>query len=90
MGARNGTGQPYWLKCAKCRLSLRARPNGGRNLEATGKIRPLNKSQIGRGGRRVLQHQVQYRCLDCKHEGWTRHIDAEHLLKKRHAQNRDT
>lgn len=80
MGTKGGTGQPYWLKCAKCRLSLRR--SGGMNLEATGKTLPLSKGQRGRGGRRVLQLRVQYRCLDCKHVGWSRHVDAGVLLEK--------
>lgn len=76
-GTRGGTGYPYWLVCAKCRGSYARsyQPERGMRLEATGRTKPMPHKGI-----RQTNRKIEYRCLDCKHVGWTQHIDAERLL----------
>ena len=64
-----GTGTGHW------------RRHEGTNLEATGKLRKLSPSEHGHGGVRMMGFSVQYRCRDCGHVGWTRHVDGARLLK---------
>ena len=52
------------------------------NLEATGKIRKLSDRESGHVSVRQIGFKAQYRCRDCGHVGWTRHIDAAQLLKR--------
>jgi hypothetical protein len=78
MGANNGTGYPYWLRCSKCRS--RGNRERGWSLHATGRTRPLARGQRGRGNSRATNRQIQIVCGDCGHVGWTRHKHAEDLL----------
>jgi hypothetical protein len=86
MGGKNsGTGWPHDLRCSACKRSTNnwKQPSRvGFNLEATGHVR--NWSARGRValGARGMGYQVEYRCRDCGHIGWTRHIDARRLLKR--------
>ncbi len=52
------------------------------NLEVTGKTKPLTGYARSNGGHRVAQFQVEYRCLDCKHVGWSRHSEAARKLQR--------
>lgn len=88
-GTNAGTGRPLTLRCAKCRLDyvrMRERSGCGTRLERTGRKRPLSKAQEGNGGLRVLLYQLEYRCLDCGHVGWTRMKDV--LIKPLAAQEK--
>lgn len=83
-GTNAGTGYPLTLRCGKCKRGRDYRSyrdkdmNKGTNLVRTGEVRALPKSQQGHGGIRALQHQVAYKCLDCRHVGWTRMKDILH------------
>jgi hypothetical protein len=80
MGSNGGTGYPNWLRCAKCRKSRTFRPDRtGANLEATGRTKPLRGHH---SGYRCTNRQIEYRCRECGHIGWTKHMDAERLLKR--------
>jgi hypothetical protein len=46
-------------------------------LEATGRTKPRGK--VGNPSRKASR-LVEIRCLDCKHVGWSNHVDAERLL----------
>lgn len=82
-GSNAGTGYPLTLRCAKCRLGRyewRGMHFGkyGMNLEATGRTRPLRRH--GHKGYRCTNREIEIRCLDCGHIGWSKHISAEALL----------
>jgi len=87
MGANNGTGQPYFFQCSKCRRRNNSRhrsrlPYTGHQVKLTGRKKPLSRSQQGTGGARVSQERREYECLDCGHVGWSRHKDLEHKEKR--------
>lgn len=73
MGANNGTGQPYWFKCPKCRTYRD--PRAGLDCVRTGRTRPLTKAQRGKGGARVLQERHEFYCHTCQRYGWSRQKD---------------
>lgn len=86
-GTNAGTGYPLTLRCGKCKVGINFRDfhelqYRGTNLEATGRTRPLTRQQQGRCGFGALQYRVEYRCLDCGHVGWTRHVQGAVLLKR--------
>jgi hypothetical protein len=80
MGRSHGTGFPLTLRCAKCKTRWRG---GGTNLEATGKTRKAYWRRGYTHGMRQTDRAIQYRCLDCRHVGWTQHIDGERLMQRR-------
>lgn len=78
-----GTGVPLTFMCAKCRkVAWRRTPTQatsspyGHNVVRTGRVRALS----GYAGRnqppRTLSQHHEYRCLDCGHVGWSRHVDV--------------
>lgn len=86
-GTNAGTGRPLTFQCAICRRSRYCRglfmAHRCRHTQVrTGRTRPLTRQQQGRGGPRVLQHRVEYRC-ECGHVGWSRHVDVERLPLER-------
>lgn len=85
-GTNAGTGHPLTLRCAKCRLGRdwRRHSDRGTRLEATGKWKRICALEYPIAHLRLTWRRIQYRCLDCGHIGWTRHVDAEGLLG-RHA-----
>lgn len=76
--AGRGTGVPITFGCAKCRLS-RAPYEGSRSVIApvtrTGRTKKLSKPQRTNGPPRTLRERHEYRCTQCGHVGWTRHVD---------------
>lgn len=74
MSWSHGPGIPLTFRCAKCKVG---RTYQGINLEATGKSRKRSDHDFGRIGKR----HVQYKCLDCGHVGWSKHIEANRLLE---------
>lgn len=78
-GTNAGTGQPLTLRCGKCKKYSDWRNHRPVHLEATGRWKPRND---GRGGARISDRFFEYRCLDCKHVGWSKHKDAERLFRK--------
>jgi hypothetical protein len=54
----------------------------GTNLEATGKTRKLPHDGGHTHGIRQAKRYIEYRCQDCRHIGWTRHIDGQRLLDR--------
>jgi hypothetical protein len=74
-GTNAGTGRPLFFRCSRCRKLDGSRR--GQRWEPTGRVRRLAKSQEGTGGRRVAYLRYEYRCLDCGHTGWSRHIEVE-------------
>lgn len=79
MARRDGQGRPKSLRCAKCKSAHNSR---GFRLEATGVVRPLTKQQKRTGFHvRAARERIQYRCLECQHVGWSRHVDAVRLYR---------
>lgn len=70
MGSNNGTGQPNWFRCSKCRTTLRSR-DGGWRATLTGRKRPHR----GKVGARITFVDREYTCDTCGHVGWSAHID---------------
>ena len=88
MGRSSGAGFPLTLRCYACKrkysysLSLGRRRDTGTHLESTGRTR---RGRYPRGhihGIRQTDRQIEYRCLDCGHIGWTQHSDGEALLSR--------
>lgn len=76
-GTNAGTGQPLSFRCAKCRIGAQyGMSRRGWNVELTGRTR-----EVGRGGVRMDRIAREYRCLDCKHVGWSRHYDLPRLAR---------
>lgn len=84
MGANNGTGWPLWFACAKCRKDwTRIYRDRGHAVVRTGRTRPYKG---GNRGVRGLNTFHEYRCTDCGHIGWSRHVD---IAKKPLQENLD-
>lgn len=84
-GTNGGTGRPYYFRCAACRRkhgtaeylgrSPETRGMGHvRRVELTGRRRELKP---GRSGSRNSGAAREYRCRDCGHVGWSRHVELE-------------
>ena len=73
-GARNGTGWPLTVRCAKCKVGrdFRRVTTHDMQLVRTGRTKPYRG---GNKGARGLDTFHEYRCLVCKHVGWSRHVD---------------
>lgn len=75
------TGQPGHFQCSACARRKPWHPDadedglygkgGFTRVELTGKLKPV---PLGRGGSCVSFTRYQYRCLDCDHVGWSRHL----------------
>lgn len=74
MGANNGTGQPYWFRCSKCRMRGDRNDGWSGDVTLTGKIRPHR----GKAGARNAHIDREYVCNSCGHKGWSCHIDLAH------------
>lgn len=69
-----GVGQPLSFRCQACRSTVRdqdGRPGSINRVELTGRTR---QRFTGTGGRYCAE-ACEYRCLDCGHVGWSRHVD---------------
>jgi hypothetical protein len=72
MGSNNGTGQPYWFRCSKCRSTTRGGSGGwSADVTLTGRRRPHR----GKAGARNSFIDREYECGDCGHVGWSCHVD---------------
>jgi len=67
MSRSHGTGQLVFMRCAMCRRTQRHQGH----VTPTGKRRYRPNHN---GGRVDVLWQYEYRCLDCEHIGWSRHI----------------
>ena len=90
MSRSYGAGHPLTLRCGKCKVGIDHRDHHelqhrGTNLQATGRTKPLRPSD--RGTPRSLDYRVEYRCLDCGYIGWSRHLNAERLLRRLKKEN---
>lgn len=86
VGTNAGTGYPLTLRCAKCKryrdYDNPQHADRGCQLAATGRIRPLTSQQFGHNSSgRALHYRAEYRCLDCGHIGWSRHVQMEYYLR---------
>lgn len=76
MGANNGTGWPLFFWCAACKKKPGWNKNHhdtpGWKVVRTGRTRPYSG---GNRGARGLDTFHEYRCTDCGHVGWSRHVD---------------
>lgn len=80
--AGQGTGAPLSFCCSKCRrIWWQDRGDRGcvRRVVLTGRTK---SKQDGRVSYRSTGTLREYRCLDCNHVGWNRHVDLER--KARH------
>lgn len=75
MGANNGTGQPNWFRCSKCRQRAMGDTGWANCVTLTGRKRPHR----GKAGARNSFIDREYTCLDCGHTGWSCHIDLAKL-----------
>lgn len=75
MGSNAGSGWPIHFFCAKCRKEIgwgvRQSHRRGWNVVRTGRTKPYRG---GNRGVRGLDTFHEYRCTDCKHVGWSRHV----------------
>lgn len=79
-----------YFRCSQCRKKIAKlwferplasiSPVGTRSfVDLTGKKRALND---GRASIRNSTHTRQYRCVACKHVGWSRHIELQWLEER--------
>jgi hypothetical protein len=69
----NGTGQPNYFRCTKCRSTARGGDGGwSGQVELTGRKR---RASSRHGGARVCPIEREYVCGSCGHRGWSRHVD---------------
>jgi hypothetical protein len=74
-GTNAGTGQLVHFRCSQCRKRRWKWPNGAvQRVKVTGRTRLVPR---GRKGRRTSYWRFEYKCQDCLHIGWSRHIDVE-------------
>ena len=75
-GTSAGTGYPLVFRCSKCKVGRSFSEVGhsrlGMNLETTGRVHVRAFDCLGS---RSLWYHCEYRCLDCRHVGWSRHSD---------------
>jgi hypothetical protein len=75
-GSNAGTGQPLHFFCVKCRKGRgwdgRQSNRRGWNVVRTGRTKPYNGGNLGTRG---LDTFHEYKCPDCGHVGWSRHVD---------------
>jgi predicted RNA-binding Zn-ribbon protein involved in translation (DUF1610 family) len=71
MGANNGTGQPNWFRCSKCRRHGQRDDGWAGGVTLTGRKR----EHVGKQGARNTYIDRQYRCDSCGHVGWSCHVD---------------
>ena len=77
-----GTGQPYNFCCAKCRGVKGVHGTLVSHWKVTGRRRKLSRSRgFGNGGPSVVNRLIEYRCLDCRHVGWSRHRRVDDALR---------
>lgn len=74
MGSNNGTGQPNWFRCAKCRRGGHRNDGWLGSVDLTGRRR----QHRGKVGQRITHIDREYRCVDCGHVGWSAHVDLCH------------
>jgi anti-sigma factor RsiW len=80
-GTNAGTGCPITLRCAKCKRRGWEHRRGY-DLEVTGRSRARRRAAFERRGIRMIRRWViEYRCRECGHVGWSRHIDAAAMLE---------
>lgn len=87
MGNAKGAGSPNAFQCSKCRRNkhwdYRDDPDDRKagsafRVELTGAKAPYLPGLQGHAaGPRSSRHKRQYRCLDCRHLGWSVHVDLE-------------
>jgi hypothetical protein len=79
-----GAGSPVWFKCPFARSKARRssiHTDGGRNYQLTG--RRLAKRCAGAVGLRSDSLFVyEFKCLDCGHVGWSRHVTLARRFKR--------
>ncbi len=90
-GTNAGTGQPMWFQCGKCRLAggpyWRLDTSSGRRMRSMGKsdrIELTGRTRAAPQGNafgRSTTRRREFKCLDCGHVGWSRHVDLEYMEK---------
>lgn len=86
-GSNAGTGRPLHFKCSQCRL-VGSRRGYAVDVDLTGRKKTLKTSNAGI---RNSKTEREYRCRNCGHVGWSRHMDLERkeLKAKEEAENHD-
>lgn len=83
-----GTGQPNVFRCLMCRQLRRHTTRTGREPSGSGyidRVSPTGRERPTRryGGVRSSGMDYEYRCIDCGHTGWSRHIEIKRLYVSR-------
>lgn len=81
-GKGSGTGSPFFFRCSKCRRWGKVWRGMGSGyvdrVELTGRTRKYR----GNLEQRMTNVSREYRCLDCGHVGWSRHVDLVCLTQR--------
>lgn len=72
-GTNAGTGYPLTFRCAKCKRGNWRDHTRGLNYTIIARRRHNKRGLLMRCDR---EYEYRYRCLDCGHEGWTKHDNA--------------
>lgn len=87
-----GAGQPIWFKCPIARRTTRRlgiHTKGGRNIQLTGQRRERASNRTG-ALRSDSRFVYQFKCLDCGHVGWSRHIQVARRYAQEFPQKGDS
>jgi predicted RNA-binding Zn-ribbon protein involved in translation (DUF1610 family) len=93
-GANNGTGQPSFFRCSRCRKRHGTNEYFGQRgtwelggklrVDLTGRSKPHGGSARGVRGSMLAR---EYVCRDCGHRGWSKHMDLEILAPRQNVQS---
>lgn len=76
-GTNGGTGQAFSFRCSKCRkLGKQFSTGYVDKVVLTGRKKDMK--HMGNAHGRTDRYAREYRCLDCGHCGFSRHIDLMH------------
>lgn len=80
-GTNAGTGQPLTFQCSNCRnIKGAVRRPGYTPRGYIERVRLTGRKRLarhGNAGGRNSTYKREYKCLDCRHVGWSRHSDLE-------------
>ncbi len=77
MGGK-GTGSPLDFRCSQCTRHGSVREGWADRVRLTGKVRRYKRGS--KHGPRGCPIEWAYKCLDCRHLGWSNHMDLRRLI----------
>lgn len=82
MSRSAGPGSPLNFRCTRCKRGDWRDRERGLRFVATGKTKKAPHRKHHARGIRSSNTAYEYRCLTCKHVGWSTHNDVERKWKQ--------